>query len=411
MEIQASSSLGPEQIAGADLPGAVGRRPVVGGGTPAVHSPGSSLATPQSRPSRRNAAMSSPTPADLTRRGLFEALAAVGVGTAVFQRAVAAQAEKAPAVTPEMIEQAEWVAGLKLSPEERKAVAGLVGGWQDGFRTLRAMQLKNAVPFPLTFNPAPWLAPSEKVGKVERTEGFAPQKPDAEDDLAFLPVHELAALVRTRAVSSTELTNLYLKRLEKFDAALHCVVTLTEKTALAQAELADREIAAGRYRGPLHGIPWGAKDLIAYPGYKTTSGAEPYKDQQLEVKATVARKLEEAGAVLVAKLSLGALALGDEWFKGQTKNPWFNQRGSSGSSAGSACATAAGLVGFTLGSDTQGSIVAPCRECGTTGLRPTFGRVSRHGCMTLAWSLDKVRSEERRVGEGVRGGWAGERGM
>ena len=341
--------------------------------------------------------MSSPTPAHLTRRGLFEALAAAGVGTAVFQRAVSAQAEKAPAVTPEMIEQAEWVAGLKLSPEERKAVAGLVGGWQDGFRTLRAMQLKNAVPFPLTFNPAPWLAPAEKVGKVEMTEGFAPKKPDSEDDLAFLPVHELAALVRTRAVSSTELTKLYLKRLEKFDAALHCVVTLTEKTALAQAELADREIAAGRYRGPLHGIPWGAKDLIAYPGYKTTWGAEPYKDQQIEVKATVARKLEEAGAVLVAKLSLGALALGDQWFKGQTKNPWFTQRGSSGSSAGSASATAAGLVGFTLGSETQGSLVWPCRECGTTGLRPTFGRVSRHGCMTLAWSLDKVGPIARSV--------------
>src|SRR5262245_20900721 len=267
--------------------------------------------------------MSSPTPAGLTRRGLFEALAAAGVGTALFQRAVAVQTEKAPAVTPEMIEQAEWVAGLKLSPEERKAVAGIVGGWQDGFRTLRAMQLKNAVPFPLTFNPAPWLAPAEKVGNVEMTEGFAPKKPDSEDDLAFLPVHELAALVRTRAVSSTELTKLYLKRLKKFDAALHCVVTLTGKTALAQAELADRELAAGRYRGPLHGIPWGAKDLIAYPGYKTTWGAEPYKDQQIEVKATVARKLEDAGAVLVAKLSLGALALGDQWFKGQTKNPWF----------------------------------------------------------------------------------------
>src|SRR5262249_26488836 len=223
-----------------------------------VHSPGSSLATPQSRRSRRNAGMSSPTSADLTRPGLFEALGAAGVGTAVFQRAVAAQAEKAAGVTPEMIEQAEWVAGLKLSPEERKAVAGLVGGWQDGFRTLRAMQLKNAVPFPLTFNPAPWLAPAERVGKVEMTEGFAPKQPDSQDDLAFLPVHELAALVRKRAVSSTELTKLYLKRLEKFDGALHCVVTLTEKTALAQAELADREIAAGRYRGPLHGIPWGA---------------------------------------------------------------------------------------------------------------------------------------------------------
>src|SRR5262249_36486518 len=156
-----------------------------------VHSPASILATPQSRRSRRNAAMNSPTSADLTRRGLFEALAAAGVGTAVFQRALSAQAEKAPAVTPEMIEQAEWVAGMKLSPEERKAVAALVGGWQDGFRTLRAMHLKNAVPFPLTFNPAPWLAPDEKAGKFEMAEGFAPKKPDSEDDLAFLPVQEL----------------------------------------------------------------------------------------------------------------------------------------------------------------------------------------------------------------------------
>src|SRR5262245_13624892 len=341
--------------------------------------------------------MSSPTSADLTRRGLFEALAAAGVGTAVFQRAVSAQAEKAPAVTPEMIEQAEWVAGLKLSPEERKAVAGLVGGWQDGFRTLRAMQLKNAVPFPLTFNPAPWLAPAERVGKFEMTEGFAPKKPDSEDDLAFLPVHELAALVRTRAVSSTELTKLYLKRLEKFDAALHCVVTLTEKTALAQAERADREIAAGRYRGPLHGIPWGAKDLIAYPGYPTTWGADAYKDQRLDVKATVAARLDEAGAVLAAKLSLGALASGDRWFKERTRNPWDASRGSSGSSAGSASATAAGLVGFALGSETLGSIISPCRECAVTGLRPTFGRVSRAGCMTLAWSMDKIGPIARSV--------------
>jgi Asp-tRNA(Asn)/Glu-tRNA(Gln) amidotransferase A subunit family amidase len=327
---------------------------------------------------------------DLTRRGLLSALAAMGVGTAVFQRAVAAQAEKAPTVTPEMIEQAEWVAGVKLAPEERKAVARAVNGHQNSFRALREVKLDNSVPMPLAFDPAPWLPPGEKTGTVEMTDNFAPKKPTSEDDLAFLPVHELAALLRTRAVSSMELTKLYLKRLQQYDPILHCVVSLTEKTALAQADLADREIAAGRYRGPLHGVPWGAKDLIAYPDYKTTWGAEPYKDQQLETKATVARKLEEAGAVLVAKLSLGALASGDKWFKERTRNPWSPDRGSSGSSAGSASSTAAGLVGFTLGSETLGSIVSPCRECGTTGLRPTFGRVSRAGCMALSWSMDKI---------------------
>ena len=167
--------------------------------------------------------------------------------------------------------------------------------------------------------------------------------------------------------------------------------------ARAQAERADREITAGRYRGPMHGIPWGAKDLIAYPGYKTTWGAGVFQEQQIEEKATVARRLEEAGAVLVAKLTLGALAWGDKWFGGMTRNPWNVQEGSSGSSAGSAAATAAGLVGFALGSETLGSIVSPCTRCGTTGLRPTYGRVSRHGCMTLAWSMDKIGPIARSV--------------
>lgn len=338
-----------------------------------------------------------PTPGDVTRRDLFHTLAAVGVGSAVFQRALAAQGEKGPTVTPEMIEQAEWIAGLKLTADERKNVARTVAGWQRNFQSLREVKLDNAVPFPLAFHPAPWLPPAEKTGTVEMTEPFAPKKPTSDEDLAFLPVHELAALVRNRLVSSVELTNLYLNRLKKYDPALLCVVSLTEKTALARAEQADREIAAGRYRGPLHGIPWGAKDLIAYPGYPTTWGADAYKDQTLDVKATVARKLEEAGAVLVAKLSLGALASGDRWYKGRTKNPWSTERGSSGSSAGSASATAAGLVGFTLGSETLGSIVSPCRECGTTGLRPTFGRVSRHGCMTLCWSMDKIGPIARSV--------------
>jgi Asp-tRNA(Asn)/Glu-tRNA(Gln) amidotransferase A subunit family amidase len=232
---------------------------------------------------------------------------------------------------------------------------------------------------------------------VEPTTRAAPRRPDSSEELAFLPVTALAALVRNRQVSSVELTKLYLERLRKYDPVLRCVVTFTEELALKQAEHADREIAAGRYRGPLHGIPWGAKDLIAYPGYRTTWGAAPYKEQVIDTKATVARRLDEAGAVLVAKTTLGALAMGDRWFGGMTRNPWNPKQGSSGSSAGSASAVAAGLVGFALGSETLGSIVSPCRQCGATGLRPTYGRVSRHGCMTLAWSMDKVGPIARSV--------------
>jgi Asp-tRNA(Asn)/Glu-tRNA(Gln) amidotransferase A subunit family amidase len=212
-----------------------------------------------------------------------------------------------------------------------------------------------------------------------------------------MPVSKLATLLRTRQLSAMELTKFFLERLRQYDPALHCVVSYTEEVALKQAERADQEIAADHYRGPLHGIPWGAKDLIAYPGYKTTWGATPYKDQLLDRKATVALKLEEAGAVLVAKLTLGALAQGDLWFGGMTRNPWNPKQGSSGSSAGSSAATAAGLVGFALGSETLGSIVSPCTRCGVTGLRPTFGRVSRYGCMSLAWSMDKIGPIARSV--------------
>jgi Asp-tRNA(Asn)/Glu-tRNA(Gln) amidotransferase A subunit family amidase len=327
---------------------------------------------------------------DPSRRQLLLALAAAGIGTTVFQRAVVAQAEKPAAVTPEQIKQAEWIAGLELAEADRKAVARIVTRWKQGFARLRKIKLDNSVPLPLAFNPAPGLEPARRTGSVEPTSTAAPKKPDAPDDLAFLPLTSLAALVRARKVSSLELTKLYLKRLKEYDPVLHCVVSLTEKLALEQAQRADNEMAAGRYRGALHGIPWGAKDLIAYPGYLTTWGAEPYKEQKLDTRATVAKRLDDAGAVLVAKLSLGALASGDRWFKGQTRNPWDPDRGSSGSSAGSASATAAGLVGFTLGSETLGSIVSPCRVCGTSGLRPTFGRVSRYGCMTLAWSMDKI---------------------
>lgn len=333
-------------------------------------------------------------PPSLTRRRLLTALAATGIGSAVFHRALTASALAAgnERVTPQMITGAAWVADIPLTDDEQAALARSVNNVLDDVRTLRKHPLANSDAPAVMFQPAPWRSnnqtPNER-GTVALTETAAPQRPQMEDDLAFLPVTELAALLRTRQVSSVELTKLSLARLERYQPLLNCVVTLTKDLAIKQAERADRELSRGHYRGPLHGVPWGAKDLIGVAGYPTTWGAPQYREQQLPT-ATVARRLEQAGAVLVAKLSLGALAMGDRWFNGQTRNPWLPLQGSSGSSAGSASATAAGLVGFSLGSETMGSILSPSKRCGVTGLRPTFGRVSRAGCMTLSWSLDKI---------------------
>jgi Asp-tRNA(Asn)/Glu-tRNA(Gln) amidotransferase A subunit family amidase len=210
------------------------------------------------------------------------------------------------------------------------------------------------------------------------------------DDLAFYSVGELAALIKTRQITSERLTRFCLERLKKYGPTLECVVTLTEDLALQQARRADAEIAAGKYRGPLHGIPYGAKDLLAVKGTRTTWGTAPYTNQVFDYDATVIKRLEAAGAVLVAKTTLGELAMGDVWFGGKTRNPWNLKEGSSGSSAGSTAATAAGLIPFGIGSETYGSIVSPCDRCGATGLRPTFGRVSRAGAMPLSWSMDKI---------------------
>ena len=356
--------------------------------------------TPESNPDiYKNVSRSDKFQLTPTRRRLLQWLAGLGIGSTVFHRALATAAEENTTITVEMIQQAEWIAGIPLSDEDREALTGSLNRQQKHYQAIRAVSLPNEIPPALSFSPAPWLPPScEPVRRgVEPMGRAAPKKPERDEDLAFLPVTALAALLRTRQISSVGLTKLYLERLRQFDPILHCVISYTEELALKQAERADREIAAGRYRGPLHGIPWGAKDLIAYPGYRTTWGAAPFKDQTLTAKATVARRLDEAGAVLAAKLSLGALAMGDQWFGGQTRNPWNLKRGSSGSSAGSAAATAAGLVGFALGSETLGSIVSPSRTCGVTGLRPTFGRVSRHGCMTLSWSMDKIGPLARSV--------------
>ena len=330
-----------------------------------------------------------------TRRKILKVISAAGVGSAVFGRALRAQVAE---VTEEMIRQAEWITGMEFSDQERELMLGAVSQKLDQYAELREVPLDPEVPPALAFDPAPWAGNVARGprGAVEMTESAAMRRPDSSEDLAFATVTELAAIVRTRQVSSVELTRLYLDRLRRYDPVLHCVITYTEELTLNQAEKADREIAAGRYRGPLHGIPWGAKDNLAVPGYRTTWGAMPYKDQVLSQKATVAARLEEAGAVLVAKLSKGAFG-GDVWFGGQTRNPWNPERGSGGSSAGSAAATAAGLVGFSIGTEGRGSIVFPSRSCGVTGLRPTFGRVSLYGTAPGGWSTRKVGPIARSV--------------
>ena len=337
----------------------------------------------------------------MDRRELLTGLAGLGVGTAVFHRAVLAAAEDAPpprlqgmkwaAVTPAMVEQAEWVAGVTLTPDERRQVAAYLTRNLSASAAAHKVTLTNDVPPAIHFDPLTGvtLPPSDETDRVELPAADV-NRPVADDDLAFLGVAKLGHLLRTKQVSSVELTKLALARLAKYDPALKCVVTLTPEVALKQAKQADAELAAGKVRGPLHGIPWGAKDLIAYPGYPTTWGAGHYQNQTLDTKATVAKKLDDAGAVLVAKLTLGTLALGDVWFGGRTNNPWNVRQGSSGSSAGSASAVAAGLVPFAIGSETLGSIVSPSTRCGVTGLRPTFGRVSRDGCMSLSYTMDKL---------------------
>lgn len=335
----------------------------------------------------------------LNRRRVLKVLAGLGIGSAAFQRALAQQVAEQGAVTAEMLRQAEWISGVELSEADRAATARALRGTLRNFAELRRVEIGYDVAPAVTFAALPRPLPASGVSRNQATptESAAAARPSSDEALAFAPVTELAALIRSRQVTSVELTELSLKRLKKFNPLLKCVVTLTEDDAMKQAKRADQEIAAGIYRGPLHGIPWGAKDLIAYPGYPTTWGATPFKEQKLNLKATVARRLEEAGAVLVAKLSMGALAQGDLWFEGRTNNPWNPREGSSGSSAGSASAVSAGAVPFALGSETIGSIIAPCRQCSVTGLRPTFGRVSRQGCMTLAWSLDKIGPIARSV--------------
>lgn len=300
----------------------------------------------------------------------------------------------------------QWMAD-KLSLEDIRAATKVIGvemtdkeiiGVKEGvernlahYEDFRATPIPNSVVPSLVFNPLP---PGFSVEKEQKKIRFSKLKgvkmPSNKEDLAFFTVRELAELIRTRQITSVELTQFFIARLKKHDEQLKCVVTLTEDRAMKMAQQADREIAAGKYKGLLHGIPYGAKDLFAVKGYPTTWGAMPYKDQMLDHDATVVQKLDQAGAILIAKMTMGALARGDIWFGGKTRNPWNLEQGSSGSSAGSASAVAAGLLPFALGTETMGSIVSPSTRCGATGLRPTYGRVSRNGAMALSWTMDKV---------------------
>ena len=346
--------------------------------------------------------------ANIGRRNFVKSLPALGAAGLVASKLPDALAQTptpsptpspSPSPTPalriskEMMHQAEKLIGIELTDAQEAMALGGVNRNLDSYETVRKIDVPLDTEPAIAFHPARarkelYAAKTKfRFGKVD----VPPFK--TVEDLAFATVPQLAELIRTRRISSTELTKMYLARLKKYGDKLLCVVTLTEELALKQAAAADAEIKRGKYRGPLHGIPWGAKDLFATKGIKTTWGAEPYRDQVIDYDSTVVERLNDAGAVLVAKLSMGALAQGARWFAGVTRNPWQPdeaQTGSSGSSAGPAAATAAGLVGFSIGTETLGSIVSPSSRCGCTGLRPTYGRVSRYGAMGLSWTMDKI---------------------
>jgi Asp-tRNA(Asn)/Glu-tRNA(Gln) amidotransferase A subunit family amidase len=331
--------------------------------------------------------------ASIDRRRVLKVLSAAGVGSAVFGRALVAMAADAPKVTDEMIRQASWIAGTPVTDEQRKAMLEGLNQADADFAKMRAVTLSNTVPPAFTLDPTivgGAAQPSFTKPRPVSAPGKPAPVPGPKDDVAFAPVSMLSEWLRRRSISSTELTKLYLDRIERLDPKLHAVITLTTERALSAAAAADAEIAKGRWRGPLHGVPYGAKDLLAVSGYKTTWGAVPFKDQVINETAAVVERLDAAGAVLVAKTAVGELAWGDVWFGGMCRNPWKLDQGSSGSSAGSASLTAAGCVGFAIGTETWGSIVSPSTRCGVTGLRPTFGRVSRRGAMALSWTMDKV---------------------
>ncbi len=297
-------------------------------------------------------------------------------------------------VTATRISEAEKIIDLNYTDAERDSLLGNVEEYLRTVKLIHSSNLANSdVPMQV-FQPTDAFVDFNAKNSAEPNAfNLQPKKcelPTNKTDLSFYSIAELAYLIKNKKITSTELTKFFIDRLVKFSDTLHCVINLTEDRAYEQAKIADAEIKAGKWRGLLHGIPYGAKDLLSVKGTNTTWGAKPYQNQRFEVDATVIKKLDAAGAILIAKLSLGALAMNDGWFGGKTRNPWDTKSGSSGSSAGSASATVAGLVPFAIGTETLGSIVSPSTVCGATGLRPTFGRVSRYGAMTLCWSLDKI---------------------
>ncbi len=327
------------------------------------------------------------------RRQFFAALAAIGVGSEPFARALFAQAAQAPQsrVTAAMVREAVQLAGLKYSEAEQQGMVASLNRILTRAEELHQAPPDNDVPSPILFNPRVPGFPVVVPPRVHRpTASIRQTRPSNLDDLAFHSISQLADLVRRRVVSSVELTELYLRRLERYNPSLNCVVNLTAERAMAQARELDRELTQGKYRGLLHGIPWGVKDIVSAKGAPTTWGAAPFERRVIDEDAEVVQRLTRAGAVLVAKLTTGEFAFGDQWFGGRTNDPWDSSQGSSGSSAGSGAAAAAGLVGFAIGTDTGGSILSPAVRCGVVGLRPTFGRVSRRGVMAAGWTLDKI---------------------
>ena len=340
----------------------------------------------------------------VTRRRLLAVCSAAGVGQTMFPGALFALSGQAggrrgaaddsdlPKITAAMIDNAAAIAGIAIEDSQKEMMLGGLNSMREGILEVRKLDLPNSVPPSFVFDPVPGTMVLDTVKKPLKISPAPKVSYDstAPESLAFLSVRELAELVRTKKVTSSELTKMYIARLKRYDPVLHNVITITEERALKQAAAMDAEIAAGKYRGPLHGIPWGGKDLLAVKGYPTTWGAGGFEKQSFDEDAEVVKRLDAAGAVLIAKLAMGALAQGDVWFGARCRNPWNPKQGSSGSSAGSASATAAGCVGFSIGTETLGSISSPSTRCGCSGLRPTFGFVPRTGAMALSWTMDKI---------------------
>jgi len=327
---------------------------------------------------------------ELNRRKFLECFAALGITSTFLPNCSNAVTQDEYKISIEMIESAEKLIGIELTEKERKEILEGLNNNLEAYQNIRAQKIDYNTNPSMVFNPIP---PNMKISREKKPIKFNKiqiQKPDKIENCAFLSVLQLAKLIQTKQITSTDLTKMYLTRLKKYDPTLKFVVNFTEELALKQAQKADKEIQAGNYRGLLHGIPYGIKDLFSVKGYPTTWGTKAFKDRIIDHDASVVQKLEEAGAVLLAKLTTGILASGDQWFGGRTKNPWRPRYNSGGSSAGPASATAAGCVGFSIGTETNGSMVSPCNECGVTGLRPTFGRISQNGVMTVSWSFDKV---------------------